>query len=233
MGYIENNLVKGEEIIYKTKLHWLVIIRPALSLFILSSASIYLLTLYLSPLPGGNFPLALTVAIFPATLGLVAGLIRYSTSEFGLTNRRVLIKVGWLRRQTLELNLGRIESFQAHEPILGRLLGFSDLTLTGSGGTRQTFKAVANGSLFRKRVVEFSTEAEKQYQQAPYQPPYAAPTASSQKDLFAEIAAKQYEHARRLYQSGKREQAIGILEALAEQGYTRAQQALHKIRTRQ
>ena len=35
MGYIENNLVKGEEIVFTTKLHWWAIVGAALNAFIL------------------------------------------------------------------------------------------------------------------------------------------------------------------------------------------------------
>ena len=64
MGYIEDNLVKGEEIIYKTKLHWVVILLPAINLFILVSAIVFL-----ASLPKGDCSLALTCAIFPEFMG--------------------------------------------------------------------------------------------------------------------------------------------------------------------
>ncbi len=221
MGYIENNLVKGEEIIFRTRYHWFVIFSFALRSLIVFG----FLALLMVPSTGSSA--SLTCVGFLSIFAIVPGYIKYSTSEFGLTNRRVLIKSGWLRHETLELNLGRIESFQARSTLLGRMLGFSDLTLTGSGGTRLIYRGVAHGDLFRKRVVEHSTD-EGQYRQAPAPVSRDFPTSG---DPFEDIADQQFNYAQQLYRSGKVEQAIGVLEVLSAQGYERAQRALDKIKS--
>jgi uncharacterized membrane protein YdbT with pleckstrin-like domain len=42
------------------------------------------------------------------TLGLLP-LIDYVTSEFAVTNKRVIMKTGWISRRVLELNLHKID----------------------------------------------------------------------------------------------------------------------------
>lgn len=158
MSYIENNLVKGEEIIFVTKLHWWAIIGPAISGF----AVVFILGFCVigsssSTGSSGMSAAIMTFAILMAVISLIGGYLNFQSSEFGVTNRRVLIKTGLIRRKTLELNLNKLESFQIRESILGRVLGYKNLHVTGSGGTKQSFRNVANADIFRRRVVELST----------------------------------------------------------------------------
>ncbi|MCU1315296.1 MAG: hypothetical protein JWN63_618 [Candidatus Acidoferrum typicum] len=37
MGYIEQNLVPGENVLYKTRLHWIVLVRPLIVGVVLGS----------------------------------------------------------------------------------------------------------------------------------------------------------------------------------------------------
>jgi uncharacterized membrane protein YdbT with pleckstrin-like domain len=118
-SYVASNLISGEQVVYETKLHWIVF---------LSLRGI--LTLWLLPL------------------------IDYWTSEFAITSKRVIVKIGLISRQTLELNLQRVESVSVDQSILGRLLGYGTITIIGTGGTREPFHRIANPLEFRKAVEE-------------------------------------------------------------------------------
>jgi uncharacterized membrane protein YdbT with pleckstrin-like domain len=88
----------------------------------------------------------------------IAALIERATSEFAVTNRRVIIKVGLVARRTVELNLSQVESVGVDQSIFGRLLGYGTIIVRGSGGTYESFKAIAKPLAFRKAVNE-ATEA--------------------------------------------------------------------------
>jgi len=94
------------------------------------------------------------------TLGLLP-LIEYWTSEFACTNKRVVMKVGLIRRETLELNLQRIESVNVDQSLMGRLLGYGTVTIIGTGGTREPFPRIAHPLEFRKAVQEQLSRAPK------------------------------------------------------------------------
>jgi uncharacterized membrane protein YdbT with pleckstrin-like domain len=94
------------------------------------------------------------------TLGLLP-LIEYWTSEFAVTTKRVIMKVGWLSRRVLELNLHKIESVNVDQPLLGRLLGYGTITVIGTGGTRETFHRIASPLVFRKAFQEQESEFEE------------------------------------------------------------------------
>jgi len=65
-----------------------------------------------------------------------------ASSEFAITNKRVIIKVGLISRKTLEMNLSKIESVNVDQSILGRILRYGTLTVIGTGGTRETFTTI-------------------------------------------------------------------------------------------
>lgn len=93
------------------------------------------------------------------TLGLLP-LVEYVTSEFAVTNKRVIMKIGWISRQVLELNLHKIESVNVDQSLLGRLLGYGTITIIGTGGTRETFDRIAHPLAFRKAFQEQESEFE-------------------------------------------------------------------------
>jgi uncharacterized membrane protein YdbT with pleckstrin-like domain len=93
------------------------------------------------------------------TLGLLP-LIEYWTSEFAVTNKRVIMKVGWIARRVLELNLHKIESVNVDQSLLGRLLDYGTITVIGTGGTRETFDRIAHPLVFRKAFQQQESEVE-------------------------------------------------------------------------
>ena len=78
------------------------------------------------------------------------------TSEFAITNKRVIIKTGLLSRKTIEMNLSKIESVNVDQTILGRILGFGDITIVGTGGTKETFHKIKRPLTFRMKFQELS-----------------------------------------------------------------------------
>ena len=88
------------------------------------------------------------------TLGLYALSLRW-IDEFVITNKRVIIKTGFIARKTLELNLTKIESVGVDQSILGRLLGYGRIIINGTGGTRESFFKINDPLNFRKKFQEY------------------------------------------------------------------------------
>jgi uncharacterized membrane protein YdbT with pleckstrin-like domain len=55
------------------------------------------------------------------------------TTERALTNRRLVIKRGFIRRKTEEISFNRIEEVNLSQSILQRILGSGDIRVTGTG----------------------------------------------------------------------------------------------------
>jgi len=83
-----------------------------------------------------------TLLIFP--------LIDRWTSEFAITNKRVIMKVGLIWRKALEMNLSKIESVNVDQTIMGRILGYGAITIIGTGGTRESFHRISKPMEFRR-----------------------------------------------------------------------------------
>ena len=84
----------------------------------------------------------------------ISPLIAWCTSEFAITNKRVIIKVGLISRRTLEMNIEKVESVNVDQGILGRIFGYGDITVIGTGGTREPFRHIARPLEFRKAYQE-------------------------------------------------------------------------------
>ena len=144
MSYIENNLMNGESIVYRTKLHWVIFLWPII-LFVVA-------IMFFSG--GSDVAAAGGLFILLAILTGIASFINFTTSEFGITNKRVIVKVGFIRRNSIEVLLNKVEGIQVNQGILGRILGFGSITISGTGGTKYPFHKIDKPLEFRKRAQE-------------------------------------------------------------------------------
>jgi uncharacterized membrane protein YdbT with pleckstrin-like domain len=97
--------------------------------------------------PAGG--LLLVLFAFPL---VITALIARATSEFAVTNKRVLIKIGWLRRHSLETLLSKIETIRVEQGILGRALDYGTIVVSGTGGSKEPFRTIASPMEFRRKV---------------------------------------------------------------------------------
>jgi uncharacterized membrane protein YdbT with pleckstrin-like domain len=77
-------------------------------------------------------------------------IIDFLTSEFVITNKRIIMKVGLISRRTMEINISKVESVNVDQGVLGRVLGYGTISIVGTGGSRSTFTKIANPLAFRK-----------------------------------------------------------------------------------
>src|ERR1043165_7458773 len=183
MSYIVHNLMPNEKVLFIARVHPAVflpaivsfILTIALFIYGLSNAAVVSTTG--SPPPEinatktifGMFMLCFSgfMLLYSILLGIQA-LIIILTTEFGVTNRRVIAKTGFIRRHTLEMLLSKIESIAVRQNILGRLLDFGTVTVTGTGGTKESFRAIVEPIAVRKKInqiIEGSMQAYNQFQE--------------------------------------------------------------------
>jgi len=80
--------------------------------------------------------------------------IQRALSEFVITNRRIIIKTGFIARSTFEMNLSKIETVNVDQTVMGRILNFGSITIIGTGGTKETFHNISKPLEFRKAFQE-------------------------------------------------------------------------------
>ncbi len=140
MSYVESNLLPNEQVTYWAKLHWIIYTLPA---FVFAVAILVAVA--------GGWIAGIAIAIVGFILVLPPW-IKSSSSEFAVTNKRVLIKVGLIRRHSLELLLQKVEGIGVDQGILGRILGYGTITVSGVGGTKEAFRVISNPLEFRRQV---------------------------------------------------------------------------------
>jgi uncharacterized membrane protein YdbT with pleckstrin-like domain len=149
MGYAEKHLMEGERIVHRARLHRVIFV-PPLVLALLGAVAAVLIHVYLeNPVAAGIVGAAFLIV---ALLVAFPRFIRYMSSEFAVTNKRVIVKVGFVQRQTLELVLAKVETIGVEQTVLGRMLNYGTIIITGTGGTKEPFKDIANPIKFREQV---------------------------------------------------------------------------------
>jgi uncharacterized membrane protein YdbT with pleckstrin-like domain len=145
MSYIDRHLLPGESVTFRTRLHWILYLGPAL------------LSL------GVFVPLAVVaiwtdhraIAVVPLlviAIAIGAAWVRQRSSEFAVTNKRVILKSGVLQTRSVELLLPKIEGIGVNQGVGGKLLGYGEIVVTGSGGTKEQFSRIRAPLDFRRAV---------------------------------------------------------------------------------
>ena len=98
-------------------------------------------------------PFRLLGVVVLATVCLVSPLTKYFTSQFMVTNQRVIIRHGFLTRTSYEMILKKIESIAVNQSLSDRFLwGSGTLVITGTGGTKEEFPHVGDAVAFQEHL---------------------------------------------------------------------------------
>jgi hypothetical protein len=147
--YARSTLGPNETPCYRTTLHWIIFARFAglatlVFLFVALPFAIGVQALTGSELGWFILPL-------PAFL-MVPPTLAFASSELVITDRRVLIKTGIVRRQTMEVFISKVESIAVDQGFFGRVLDYGTVVIRGTGGFEELFEAIASPVQFRNWV---------------------------------------------------------------------------------
>ena len=133
----------GEPVLHRARLHPVVLsICAGYAVCALGgvTASIYLRSGW--PALLGALPLALCV---PAWLD-------FRCSEFAVTERRLIVKRGWLTTRTNEALLTKLGTIGVEQGLLGRALGFGCVYVKGPGGAQEVLESIADPIRFSRAI---------------------------------------------------------------------------------
>lgn len=85
---------------------------------------------------------------------LASAFIQFKTTELAITKRRIIVKHGFIRRRTIEMNLNKVESIQVDQGVWGRMLDFGTLAISGGGLPQATVDGISEPMKFRKAFIE-------------------------------------------------------------------------------
>lgn len=146
MSYIESNLMDDEKMVHVTRLHPIILLMPAAATSLLAGSFAIVDSPYIQ--------IAIALLLFAALWKLIDRLVLFLSSEFGITSKRVLGKTGFIRRTSLDIVLNKVEAIRLSQSILGRILNYGDIEVTGTGGTDEILRFIPEPLTFRKVVQE-------------------------------------------------------------------------------
>ena len=113
--------------VYQARLHWILFFWPALLLCLA-----LFLGMRFEPLKEVSYYLALFALLWGAMVWFT-----YHFSYLTIKKNQVILCTGVLVRKTLDIPLNKIESIDIRQSLLGSLLHYGSLVITGTGGSRQ------------------------------------------------------------------------------------------------
>jgi hypothetical protein len=155
-SYTAATLQFDERPLHQTRIHWIALSGPIIAA-ILCLIVIVPIAIFAA---WRDFYWAWMLAAIPAAI-LISADLTVRTSELVITDRRVLIKVGFIRRRTFEMFISKIESVAVYQSMLGRLFNYGTVEIRGTGGSSESFATIAAPLPFRDAIQLVQSSSEK------------------------------------------------------------------------
>jgi uncharacterized membrane protein YdbT with pleckstrin-like domain len=97
---------------------------------------------------GYGFGVLLLVAISLFIWPIIA---RWST-ELVITDKRLIAKYGVISTHSIEIRFGKIETVRVTQGLVGKLLRYGDIVVTGTGSTFDPIRNISNPMAFREAL---------------------------------------------------------------------------------
>lgn len=143
MSSIEKILLSDEQILYRTRKHWIIFFAPIAWVV----AAVFFV---LNPNPW-----VVKAAFAPALAALILGIgkwLEYITSHFVITNKRILMTEGFFTKHSNELRLATVSNMNVNQSLLGQILNYGTVVLSPFGGKEDIFTEIAKPFEFQKQA---------------------------------------------------------------------------------
>jgi uncharacterized membrane protein YdbT with pleckstrin-like domain len=146
MSYIDKNLLQDERIQFRTKKHLIIFFFPVVWLIFSIYATDYM----------RSNPFLIKLAWVPWLLALIFWgyvWLEYVTSEFAVTNKRVMMREGFFNRHANEVRLSAISQVTIDQSLIGQLLNYGVVSINAFGAF-DTYTMIDKPFAFQKNVNE-------------------------------------------------------------------------------
>ncbi|CAM2957718.1 PH domain-containing protein [Legionella worsleiensis] len=135
-------------VIYFTRLHWVIFFGPILGLGIAIALYVYIVQLR---------QVSLILIVF-ALLWILMTWVTYYFSSITIKRKQVILRTGIIIRQTVDIPLSKIETIDIRQSILGSILRYGSLVITGTGGTRHLINFLHHPLTCRRYIEQLMNE---------------------------------------------------------------------------
>lgn len=155
-SYTAATLQADERPLHQTTIHWM-----ALSGSVIGALLCLIVILPIAMLASWrDFYWAWLLLVIPTCI-LLSAAVTVKTSELVITDRRVLIKVGFIQRHTFEMFISKIESVAVFQSMMGRLFNYGTVEIRGTGGSSESFATIAAPLPFRDAIQLVQSSSER------------------------------------------------------------------------
>jgi len=160
----KKNLQEGEELLFVPEQHWMYAVRH---LFL---ALPFLVILFIMWRSLANQPGAGMIGVFPLSARMVGNLfwslliadlavcvfrtVSFLSTEYGVTNKRLIMKRGVVSLNVAEISIDRIESIYCRRGLFGRIFRYGTIVVGGVGGKVPQFYMVRRPFALRRKIVD-------------------------------------------------------------------------------
>jgi uncharacterized membrane protein YdbT with pleckstrin-like domain len=148
VAYYKKVLQPDETVKYVGKLHW-IMYRHAILLAILAAIP----SITAADLPQQFGPILTIILLLLAAVSFLSSWFIRVTTEIVVTDKRLIHKVGWISRQTQEMNITKVETVDVNQSLTGRVLGFGEVSIRGIGGSWEPLRWIARPLELRNAVI--------------------------------------------------------------------------------
>ena len=128
MSYVDGTLIDGETVLHRGQVSWWPLM-PWIVLGVLTT-------------------------IVAVGIGILAWVyVKRRTTELAITNKRVIAKKGFIQRDTIEMFLSKVESVHVDQSVMGRVLDYGTVIMSGTGMVNSRFENISAPLEFRKRFM--------------------------------------------------------------------------------
>lgn len=140
---LDKELFTNEQMIFKTKKHWIIFL-PCSLWIIITLCFIYYPNLSLNKL-----------VILPGIVAILTTLntlLYYVTSAFAITTKRIRMTEGFFYKHTNEARLSTVANVSVIQSLLGQVLNYGTVSINTFGGRDDAFVQVASPNQFKQAV---------------------------------------------------------------------------------
>ena len=155
-----SGLSEGEHVVLRLHPHWKTVLRPVLILALIIAAVLAALILLPSSADQPLVRLGIAVvAVLAAIAWCAVPLLRWRTTSYELTNRRLRLRSGILTRRGRDFPLARISDVSFSHGILDRILGCGRLVVESAGEHGElVLNAIPHVQDVQARLFEFAED---------------------------------------------------------------------------
>lgn len=151
-NFVQNNLMQGEKIIHRAVVDWYIYIESILWVFM--TIAVVGFGSFVLDMSHRFLSLIVIVMLIIVVRSFSSAFMHQYCTELAITDRRVVAKFGFIRRDVIELPLEKIESVILDQSVLERIMDAGSIAVRGTGVAMAPVRFIDKPMDFRNKLNE-------------------------------------------------------------------------------